>query len=250
MVLCRARTCTQWSLWFPSNSAYSVILWHYSVLIPSPKLQQEKRDTALFPYHILQGMDPGMQFQEGIATLPAEGIWRHLVLKLSTWICSLLDMKAPPRYSGFPEEALPWHLKAKVLHLCPVNFQAIQALWGKRKAHWYLTSWHKMALNPKITIIFFHHLCSRKKVALALNFFSMQINFQRNLRMFKAALGISLAATWEWSDRLQGGWRNKVVFWMFPLLLAISTVYSNVSSNLKAYQWKGFTRDCNKLFTQ
>lgn len=30
----------------------------------------------------------------------------------------------------------------------------------------------------------------------------------------------------------------------------ISSVYSNVSSNLKACQWKGFTRYCNKLFTQ
>lgn len=133
---------------------------------------------------------------------------------------------------------------------CAINFQAIQVLWGKRKAHCYLTSWHKLALNTKITVIFFNHLCSRKKVALALNFFSTQINFQRNLRMFQVALGISLTGTWEWSDRLQEGWGNKVVFWMFPLLLAISTVYSNVSSNLKACQWKGFTRDCNKLFTQ
>lgn len=100
-------------------------------------------------------MDPGMQFQKGIATMPAEGIWRHLVLKPSTWVCCLLDMNAPPQYSWCPEEALPWYPKAKVLHLCPVNFQAIQVLWGKRKAHYYLTSDTRWPLTQKLQLFSF-----------------------------------------------------------------------------------------------
>jgi len=32
VVLCRARSWTQWSLWFPSDSGYSVVVWFNDVL--------------------------------------------------------------------------------------------------------------------------------------------------------------------------------------------------------------------------
>lgn len=90
-------------------------------------------------------------------------------------------------------------------------------------------------------------VAGRAEVVITFDFSSMQISFQRQLWMFPIALGFSRCMRKKWQA---GGRENKVVSWMFPSLLDIASIYSNIIPNLKSCQWKGFTRDCNKFFTQ